>query len=277
MNALPKEKKHFYDVVDYIDKKRVQMRDSVDFFATLQDSSLPWRQRLMFMPYMLFFSLGSPDIKTLMMIIDKPENRLSVAERKINAFIKEDNFHYNFYLRDLERLNYGMDRFGSTGAVVRHVFAEEGIPTRRLVYAMGSYINQNQDPIIGLVIPEIIEASLYELFTTIYLHIVKTEGDEILGQLEYFGDTHVKLEQHHTVTHWFAPGHPKDEDIDDLDISLETFDYITGMVDDLMGRFAEMYENFDRIIKSNVEIEPAKFDIKGSPHIDKITSGRGQF
>ena len=266
--------KHFSDVVKYIDEKRMQMRESVQLFETLRDSSISKRQRLMFVPYMLFFTLGSPDLKTLMMRLDRPEHELDLPQRKTNAFIQEDNFHYNYYLRDLERLGFDMACFGSADGVIRHVFAEEGIPTRRVVYAMASYIHSDMDPLVGLAIPEIIEAALFDLFTTVYVHIVKVEEGESLQHLEYFGDTHVGLEQNHTVTSWFAPGHPKDDQVADLVVPPETFATIMRMVDDLMGRFGAMYANFDEIIRRNQEIVPEKFAVADSPHIDEITGGR---
>ena len=52
--------KHFSDVVKYIDEKRMQMRESVQLFETLRDSSLSKRQRLMFVPYMLLAGICTP-------------------------------------------------------------------------------------------------------------------------------------------------------------------------------------------------------------------------
>jgi len=260
--------------VEYIDDSRKKMVESSPFFDTLRDESLPKRQRMLFFPYMLFFSLGSPDLKTLMMRYRNSETELGIAERKVNDFIAEDNFHYNFYLNDLERLGYGLNAFGSTSAVVRHVFAEEAIPTRRLVYAIGSYVDPEGDPLVAMAIPEIIEAGLFDLFTTVYRHIVEAGEDDDYGSLEYFGHTHVNLEQNHSVTHWFAPGHPEDNDVAGLMVRDVSYEYITRMVDDLMGRFGDMYVGFDRVVKRNEEIRPQKFDVKGWPHIDEITSGK---
>lgn len=260
--------------MEYIDDSRKKMVESSPFFDTLRDESLPKRQRMLFFPYMLFFSLGSPDQKTLMMMYRKPEIELGIAERKVNSFILEDNFHYNFYLNDLERLGYGLDKFGSISAVVRHVFSEEAIPTRRLVYAIGSYIDLEGDPLVAMAIPEIIEAGLFDLFTTVYQHIVGAGDDEDYGSLEYFGDTHLNLEQNHSVTHWFAPGHPEDDDVAGLMVPDASYEQITRMVNNLMGRFRDMYAGFDRVIKRNVDIRPQKFDVRGWPHIDEITSGK---
>ena len=264
----------FSDVVEYIDLSRRNMYESTPFFETLKNESLTKRQRMLFFPYMLFFSLGSPDVKTLMMKYRKPEEQLTTVERKVNNFINEDNFHYNFYLNDLEELGYGLDRFGSTSGVIRHVFSEEAIPTRRVVYAIGSYIDPEGDPLMALAIPEIIEAGLFDLFTTVYKHIVKAGEDEDYAALEYFGDTHVKLEQNHTVTRWFAPGHPEDNDVANVEVPDDSWESITLMVDDLMNRFGEMYSGFDRVIKRNIDVHPQRFDVIGWPHIDEITSGK---
>lgn len=270
----PENSKHFKEVVEYIDGSRKEMYASSPFFNTLKDESLPKHQRMLFFPYMLFFSLGSPDIKTLMMKIEKPREQLNNIEQKINNFIDEDNFHYNFYLDDLKKLGYGLGRFGSTSAVVRHVFSEEAIPVRKLVYAIGSYINPNGDQLVALTIPEIIEAGLYDLFTTVYKCIVKVGPDKTLDNLDYFGDTHVELEQNHTATRWFAPGHPEDDDVAGIVVPNASYEKIIVMVDDLMGRFRDMYAAFDEIFLSNTDISPKKFEVSGWPHIDEITSGK---
>jgi len=249
------------------------MRDAARFFDTLKDTSLPREQRLSFAPYMLFFSLASPDLKTLMMKSDKCREDQSLSERKFNDFIMEDNFHYNYLLHDIERLGYTIERFGTTSAVIRHVFAEESIAVRQLIYTMASYIHSARDSLVAMAIPEILEAGLFDLFTTVYSHIVDPDdNDSPYRELRYFGSTHVRLEQNHTVTRWFAPNHPRDPEVAELVVPEETYKTITLMVDELMGRFGAMYAAFDEIIRRNSEITPEKFQVTGDPPINKITT-----
>ena len=40
--------------------------------------------------------------------------------------MEEDNFHYNFFLNDVEKvLGYTLDRFGSYAAVLRHIWGDD--------------------------------------------------------------------------------------------------------------------------------------------------------
>ena len=180
----------FSDVLNLIENQRKVMFETNPFFKIIADEAFSVEQRMLFIPYLLFFSCGGPDVITLLMKNDKEPIESSFIEKKINAFIHEDNFHYNFYLKDLETLGFTMEKFGSVNAVIRHVFAEESIPVRKLVYSLSHYSRQQLDPLIRLTLCELIEAGLFDLFVTIYNKIVKKENSPF-ANLHYFGDTHV--------------------------------------------------------------------------------------
>lgn len=259
----------FSDILDIINDKRKVMEKKNTLFKTIKDTTLSLEKRMSFVPYMLFFSCGCPDVMTLVMRIDKPDSHLTPIERKINAFVNEDNFHYNFYLNDLESLGYTIEKFSSTSGVIRHVFSEESISARKLIYNLSRNIRSASDPIVVLTITELLEAGLYDLFTNIYKHIVKS--GEAFDHLEYFGDKHVLLEQNHTVTSWFGNKDEIIEDVSSYPVPEKCKDEIFRIINETMDDFNNMYIAFDSIIKYNDNISKEKYAITGTPPIDKIT------
>ena len=258
----------FVEVIEVIEKKRKLMFETNPFFKTLVNNSISLEERMHFVPYMLFFSCGGPDIITLLMRSEKENKHLNFIEKKINAFINEDNFHYNYYLKDLEMLGYTIEKFGSVNAVIRHVFSEEAIPVRKLVYSLGNYSRQHLDPLLRLTLCELIEAGLFDLFTTIYQKIIKQHNSPF-AHLHYFGDTHVHLEVNHTVTSWFSK---KDSDVTQIEIPHHLFPILMQAIDEIMENFNEMYLSFNRIVLKGETIFPHKYEINNSPPIDQITN-----
>ncbi|XP_031570407.1 uncharacterized protein LOC116304766 [Actinia tenebrosa] len=259
----------FADVLALIEKERARMSETNPLFPLLRDESIPPKQRLAFAPYMLYFSIGCPDILTYWMRIDKPEHELSDIEKRVNTFVNEDNFHYNFYLRDLETLGWSLDKFGSTGGLLRHVWASESSSVRLLMYEVVSSLRRSKDPLVALTVVELLEAGLYDLFTIIYKHIAKAPNG--IPELQYFGDAHVNLEQHHTVTSWFSGDDAPSLSISDNSLSPKTAQILPDVVKDVMNRFDAMYWTFYEIVKKGPNIYPGKYNVKGTPPIDKIT------
>ena len=165
--------KTFTDVLALIESERARMNATNPLFPVLRDESIPAEERMAFAPYILYFSLSCPDVLTNWMKIDKPEAELNEVERRINTFVHEDNFHYNFMLRDLETLGWNMEKFGSTSGVLRHVWASESQAVRLLMYSVVSSLRRSSDPLIALTVVELLEAGLYDLFTIVYKHIAK--------------------------------------------------------------------------------------------------------
>lgn len=263
-----KSNQPFSRILNLIETRREKMFDKNPFFRTIVNDELSVEQRMLFVPYMLFFSCGGPDVITLLMKSEKEAHQLSFIEKKINAFINEDNFHYNFYLKDLETLGYTIEKFGSIDGIIRHVFAEESIPVRKLVYSLSHYSRQHLDPLVRLTLCELIEAGLYDLFVSIYKKIVKKENSPF-AHLHYFGDTHVKLEMNHTVTSWFSGN---ESDISQIQIPDHLFPVLTQTVDEIMENFNEMYLAFNAIILKGDTIFSDKYKITSIPPIHQITN-----
>jgi hypothetical protein len=83
--------KNFSDLLDFIDDKRIEMFSLSPFFAKISENSICWEQKLSFVPYMLFFSMGFADVVSFCMKYDKHENQLSILEKN-KMYGTNDNF-----------------------------------------------------------------------------------------------------------------------------------------------------------------------------------------
>jgi hypothetical protein len=64
----------FSDVINLIEKQRKAMFETNPFFKIITDEAFSVEQRMLFLPYMLFFSCGGPDVITLLMKSDEETN-----------------------------------------------------------------------------------------------------------------------------------------------------------------------------------------------------------
>lgn len=263
---------NFSDALDYMERKRHDMVESGDFFKTMKDTSIPVDQKMLFVPYMLPFPMGFPDTVSLTLRADKNDKKLSEPMVRINKWLEEDDFHYNFYLHDLEALGYSMDKFGSTSAVIRHVYAEESQVLRRLNCVISYYciMAKTEDkPLIALALIEAVEGAISDFFKLVYTNCY--QKDPSLSKIEYYGDKHVLLEQSHEVTNWFADG--QEEDVFNPSLDAETGEKIAEMIDHMFDGWSGACELFNKVIIENKQtIYPEKYLLKTDPTINKITT-----
>ena len=187
------------------------MRDEIlsdhRFLKMLADSSLPQEKRMSFMPYFAYFAMSFSDIMDSWIYFENPQNEI---EERINVAVSEDDFHYNFFLRDMEAVSgYTIDRYGSYAAVMRHLWGDESKSVRQLVYTWALYAKKYNDPLVTLASFEVME-SVYEIF---YGAIYKGG----IFNYEYFGDHHAKLESSHSQTKWMSE--EEISPLEDLDVS----------------------------------------------------------
>ena len=165
----------------------------------IRDESIPARRRMTFAPYLTYFALSFADIVDSWLYVPNPQNEL---EERINMYITEDDFHYNFLLHDVENvLGYTLDRYGSYAAVMRHLWGDDSRAVREYIYTWLDCLNKYKDPIITLATFEAIEVGAQPLVDAAYHSIYKPEAG--LKGLKYFGQTHVDLEMNHTQFNWF--------------------------------------------------------------------------
>jgi hypothetical protein len=78
-----KSKQQFSHIIQLIENNRKNMADTNPFFKTLVNDSFSVEERMVFVPYLLFFSCGGPDVVTLLMRSEKQPQNLSFIEKKI--------------------------------------------------------------------------------------------------------------------------------------------------------------------------------------------------
>ena len=218
----------FQEVMDVIEEKQVDLSQH-DFFKYLADDSIPASKRIQFVPYWSYFALAAADVLDSWIRIPNPQTDL---ERRVNVFIDEDNFHYNLFLHDVETvLGYTPSRFGSYGAILRHLWGDDSKAVRMLIYAWGSGAKKSKDPMVALATFEAVEAGLKDLFEVTYDKIFN--GKDGYPDLKYFGQTHVELEVNHTVTSWFKEGDEPFRPLANYEISKETKEFCLEVVGDM--------------------------------------------
>ena len=110
----------FKEVMDVINEKRLELSGH-KFFEFLRDETIPERRRMTFAPYWTTFVLGGTDVLDNWIRVPEPKNDL---ERRINAFVEEECFHYNFFLHDVESvLGCTVNKFGMFTCSSVHILA----------------------------------------------------------------------------------------------------------------------------------------------------------
>jgi hypothetical protein len=218
----------FQEVMDVIEEKQVNLSQH-NFFKYLADDSIPASKRIQFVPYWSYFALAAADVLDSWIRIPNPQTDL---ERRVNVFIDEDNFHYNLFLHDVETvLGYTPSRFGSYGAILRHLWGDDSKAVRMLIYAWGSGAKKSKDPMVAMATFEAVEAGLKDIFDITYSKLFKGEGG--YPGLKYFGQTHVDLETNHTVTGWFKEGEQSTPSLNSYEITEETKRFSIEVVEDM--------------------------------------------
>ena len=218
----------FQEVIDVIEEKRLELSHH-ELFKFIADESIPASKRIQFVPYWTYFALAAADVTDNWIRIPNPQSEL---EHRVNVCIDEDDFHYNLFLHDIESvLRYTPNRFGSYGAILRHLWGDDSKAVRMLIYARGSGAKRSKDPMVALASFEAAEAGLKDFFQVTYDNIFN--GKDGYPDLKYFGQTHIDLEANHTVTSWFKDGDTPHCPLANYEISEETKRYCLDVVEDL--------------------------------------------
>lgn len=215
------------------------------FFVRLADESIPIARRMTVVPYWTFFSMSFADVVDTWFSIPNPQNEL---EERINVYVAEDSFHYNFFLHDVENvLGYTLDRYGSFAAVMRHLWGDESRAVREYIYGWLDCVNRYKDPVITLATFEAVEMTLKPIFDTMYAAMYLPEHG--LKDLKYFGQQHVELEANHSQFNWFNQGKIPFLPIKDLEITVEQKERALEVSLEIYERYC--YANFLKTQLSN--------------------------
>lgn len=224
----------FQEVISVLEQRRQEISEH-QFIKMMKNESIPLEKRMSFVPYWTFYAMMFADILDSWIRIDNPKTEL---EERINAFVEEDDFHYNFFLNDVEKvLGYTLDRFGSYAAVLRHIWGDESKAVRQLQYSWIACAKKYDDPMVVLATFEAMEAGLKDFFEAGYKYFYKPDNeDEGLKSLQYLGRAHVELEINHTVTAWFKDGEQPYRPLADYEVSKETLQHSLEVVKEIMDR-----------------------------------------
>ena len=189
---------YFQEIISDMQKKSDTIRQH-PFLDFLKDETIPARRRLTFVPYFTYYVMSFSDIVDTWLYVPNPKNEL---EERINIYIREDDFHYNLLLHDLDKvLGYTNDRYGSFSGVMRHIWGDDSRTVREFIYTWLDCLSRYKDPVITLTTFEALEVGAQPMIDAIYHHAYLPETG--LKEMLYFGQIHVDMEMNHTQFNWF--------------------------------------------------------------------------
>lgn len=179
-------------IIQALDARKQQLRHSR--LCTLIDNpSIPPESRLNFTPAMLFFVMGFKDILYTM----KDDKSTDPMQQSVNVHCEEDSYHWQWYLKDLERLQEGQRFLEQPGtAMFTQVWSDEYSAVRNVVYETIHLARQFSSPFYKLIIIEALEAT-FECFNEPVFKLVHEMGRQ--NELEYFGQLHAHSEANHAM------------------------------------------------------------------------------
>jgi len=173
----------------------------------LKDENNVKEGRFEFIPSMLFFVLGFKDILNAMSI-DKPKTKLDLG---INTHCAEDLDRWKWYLRDLETLGFIPQSWRpDMRDLFTQICEEDSTVSRDLVYNIIHEVKKRNDPLISLVMIELLEAAFGVFIRNM---IVPIERENMYERLQYFGKIRKEKEAAHSKGSWISEGRKNEEEI----------------------------------------------------------------
>lgn len=216
-----------------IDIKKKEI-ESHQLCQWMSDKNIDPSERLSFVPSMLFFIMGFSDILKEVKI----KNPQTPLDHIINTHCDEDADHWRWYLKDIERLGFSLqDWGGDVYGVFKTLWSDELFPTRKLVYETIKYAQNSKDPVVRLILIEIMEAT-FGAFTINMIHPLKET--QFYKKLHFFGHTHEHAEDNHSLGSWTSDQSPE-EYMEGIEVSDSIKYEATGMIEHLFDLFSEMF------------------------------------
>ncbi|WP_276480852.1 hypothetical protein [Paraflavitalea pollutisoli] len=179
-------------IIQTLELRKQQLRQS-PLCSMLRSESIPPASRLSFTPSMLFFVMGFKDILYMM----KDEQSTDPMQQSVNVHCDEDSYHWQWYLKDLERISYGQQFLDQPGTTLfTRIWADDLEAVRKVVYETIHLARTFSLPFYKLVIIEALEAT-FECFNEPVFELVHTMG--LQDKLEYFGVLHAHSEANHAM------------------------------------------------------------------------------
>lgn len=179
------------DILALIESKQQEFAN-LPLFAFMQDQNLHPRKRLSFAPCMAHFIMSFSDLNKYVLLEQQPLNKIQCI---INQHAYEDEQHWSWYLKDIEKLELNSNINFTQG--LRVIWNEETKITRQITYQIAGYSYQAV-PEIKLIVLEALE-SVGHIFFKISSKVA-AELRAIYNQdYFYFGDAHLRVETGHAM------------------------------------------------------------------------------
>lgn len=180
------------EIIQALDARKQQLHQS-RLCKMIGNKALPPEARLNFTPAMLFFVMGFKDILYTM----KDEKSSDPMQQSVNVHCDEDSYHWQWYLKDLERLQDGQQFLAQPGTTMfTQIWSDDYSAVRDVVYETIHLARQFSLPFYKLIIIEALEAT-FECFNEPVFALVHEMGRQ--EELEYFGQLHAHSEASHAM------------------------------------------------------------------------------
>jgi hypothetical protein len=180
-----------HEVLSYIEERRKAYEGHDFFVKLLTDESLPGERRLAWAPSVIPFIMGYSDLNKYVFRKGEGEAQLDPLQALLNAHTYEEDFHWQWMLRDLEKL--GADGEMPLSDAARVFWSTEFDHSRRLCLGLAS-LAAGAPAYAVFAMVEAVEA----VSITIFEHcqgIALQDGREC----EFFGTKHYAAEASHSI------------------------------------------------------------------------------
>jgi len=223
--------------MELIDKRAAEYRQA-PFFALLRDTSIEPRRRLSFAPNVAHYVMSISDIYQLVLRQEPPQDEY---QRLVNAETSEDEVHWQWFMRDLEKLDANPSV--PFNDVLRFVWSDATVQMRMLTYQL-CRLGMGADSLRKLVLLHVIEAA--GRVTIESIASVGREFEVATGErLVYLGPHHVDAEDAHTL------------EVPEVQRRLEAVEFgpeeaasLLALVDETFGYFGAFIEEMNACAKS---------------------------
>lgn len=198
----------------------------------MRDSSIDPRQRFSFAPCMAPWVLGFADLNKFVLRDDASQEPL---QQMINTHAREDDQHWQLYLKDLWTL--GMNDVMDFSSALRLLWGEESRKSRQIVYSLAGLI-ASASPEMRMVILKVIEEASSVSFK-VFIQAAR-EFQQLTGErLYYFGEVHLELESGHAMREAEAQ-----EKLATIHLTPEQYEEARNLVERVFLLLREMTDEF---------------------------------
>ena len=179
------------NIIDYIETAKNEFEKHPFFTQFLSNTDLPGEKRLSWAPSTIPFIMGYADLNTYIFRKEKPDGVADPIQAMLNAHTYEEDFHWQWLLRDLDKVNADMKM--PLSDAIRVLWGPGFEHSRRLSLELTATATQLES--YGLfALMEAIEAVSIVLFRSCQ-GITMQNGEEC----EFFGTKHYIAESSHAI------------------------------------------------------------------------------